>query len=314
MSQPIDHAWFVSARADPLLDDGIRRQRVYPSIPPAGQGPLHHDSMPKRICVYLGGNLGRERRYVDEAQALGRQMAHDGVGLVYGGSCVGLMGVLADAVLDAGGEVIGVVPRQLSYQELAHDSLTELHEVVTMHERKHKMQELSQGCIALPGGFGTLEEIFEALTWSQKPVEIHDKPCVFADIDGYYDHLFRFLDNAAQRGLLLPENRALARRTGSAVEALGEVQRIWAAAAADIDRSDQNVRCGLSSPPRPTTQRCGAGLDVPISSAQKPARLTPVAPRRSTRPTAWNRTTLATQYLLDHSARARGAQDPCVCP
>ena len=83
-------------------------------------------------------------------------MAHDGVGLVYGGSCVGLMGVLADEVLDAGGEVIGVVPRQLSYQELAHDSLTELHEVATMHERKHKMQALSQGCIALPGGFGTL--------------------------------------------------------------------------------------------------------------------------------------------------------------
>ena len=237
MSHPIDHAWFVSARADPLLDDGIRRQRVYPSTPPAGRGPLQHDSVPNRICVYLGGNLGRERRYIDEAQALGRQMAHDGVGLVYGGSCVGLMGVLADAVLDAGGEVIGVVPRQLSYQELAHDSLTELHEVATMHERKHKMQELSQGCIALPGGFGTLEEIFEALTWSQKPVEIHDKPCVFADIDGYYDHLFRFLDSAAQRGLLLRENRALARRTGSAVEALEEVQRFWAAAAADIDRA-----------------------------------------------------------------------------
>ena len=237
MFHPIDHAWFVSARADALLDEGIRRQRAVPITPPAGRGPLHHDGVPNRICVYLGGNLGRERRYVDEAQALGRQMAHDGVGLVYGGSCVGLMGVLADAVLDAGGEVIGVVPRQLSYQELAHDSLTELHEVATMHERKHKMQALSQGCIALPGGFGTLEEIFEALTWSQKPLEIHDKPCVFADIDGYYDRLFRFLDSAAERGLLLRENRALARRTASAVEALREVQRLWAAAAADIDRA-----------------------------------------------------------------------------
>ena len=237
MSYPIDHAWFVSARADASLDESIRRQRAVPIAPPAGRGLLHHDSMPNRICVYLGGNLGRERRYVDEAQALGRQMAHDGVGLVYGGACVGLMGVLADAVLDAGGEAIGVVPRQLSYQELAHDSLTELHEVTTMHERKHRMQELSQGCIALPGGFGTLEEIFEALTWSQKPVEMHDKPCVFANIDGYYDHLFRFLDTAAERGLLLRENRALARRTGSAVEALREVQRIWAAAAADIDRA-----------------------------------------------------------------------------
>ena len=144
---------------------------------------------------------------------------------------------LLAVVLDVGGEAIGVVPRQLSYQELAHDSLTELHEVATMHERKHRMQELSQGCIALPGGFGTLEEIFEALTWSQKPVEIHDKPCVFANIDGYYDHLFRFLDTAAERGLLLRENRALARRTTSAVEALREVQRLWAAAAADIDRA-----------------------------------------------------------------------------
>ena len=237
MSHPIDHAWFVAARADVLLDDDVRRQRAVPIAPPAGRGPRRRDAAPNRICVYLGGNLGRERRYVDEAQALGRQMAHDGVGLVYGGSCVGLMGVLADAVLDAGGEVVGVVPRQLSYQELAHDSLTELHEVATMHERKHKMQALSQGCIALPGGFGTLEEIFEALTWSQKPVELHDKPCVFADIDGYYDHLFRFLDAAVERGLLLRENRALARRTGSAVEALREVQRVWAAAAADIDRA-----------------------------------------------------------------------------
>ena len=131
----------------------------------------------------------------------------------------------------------GVVPRQLSYQELAHDSLTELHEVATMHERKHRMQELSRGCIALPGGFGTLEESFEALTWSQMPVEIHDKPCVFANIDGYYDHLFRFLDTAAERGLLLRENRALARRTTSAVDAVREVQRLWAAAAADIDRA-----------------------------------------------------------------------------
>jgi len=157
----------------------------------------------KHVCVYLGGHVGYRKRFVDEAEALGHLMAADGVGLVYGGARVGLMGVLANAVLSNGGFATGVVPRQLAYQELAHDSLTELHEVATMHERKHRMQELSQGCIALPGGFGTLEEIFEALTWSQKPVEMHDKPCVFANIDGYYDHLFRFLDTAAQRGLLL---------------------------------------------------------------------------------------------------------------
>ena len=128
----------------------------------------------RSICVYLGGNLGREQRYI---------------GLVYGGASVGLMGVVANAVLEGGGFVIGVVPRQLSYQELAHEGLSQLLEVATMHERKHLMQQLSQGCIALPGGFGTLEEIFEALCWSQQPLELHEKPCCFANIDGYYDHL-----------------------------------------------------------------------------------------------------------------------------
>ena len=181
----------------------------------------------KHICVYLGGNLGREQRYVDEADALGRMMAAEGIGLVYGGARVGLMGVLAGAVLANGGFVTGVVPRQLSYQELAHEGLSRLLEVDTMHERKHLMQELSQGCIALPGGFGTLEEIFEALCWSQRPLELHEKPCVFANIDGYYDHLFEFLDHAAARGLLLPQNRLLARQAASAAEALKAIQAAW---------------------------------------------------------------------------------------
>ena len=182
----------------------------------------------KHICVYLGGNLGREQRYIDEADALGRLMAAEGIGLVYGGARVGLMGVLASAVLSNGGFVTGVVPRQLSYQELAHEGLSRLLEVDTMHERKHLMQELSQGCIALPGGFGTLEEIFEALCWSQRPLELHEKPCVFANIDGYYDRLFDFLDHAAARGLLLPQNRLLARQAPSAAEALQAIQTAWA--------------------------------------------------------------------------------------
>ena len=182
----------------------------------------------KHICVYLGGNLGREQRYIDEADALGRLMAAEGIGLVYGGARVGLMGTLAAAVLADGGFVTGVVPRQLSYQELAHEGLSRLLEVDTMHERKHLMQELSQGCIALPGGFGTLEEIFEALCWSQRPLELHEKPCVFANIDGYYDHLFEFLDHAAARGLLLPQNRLLARQAPSAAEALKAIQAAWA--------------------------------------------------------------------------------------
>ena len=181
----------------------------------------------RSICVYLGGNLGREQRYIDEADALGRLMAAEGIGLVYGGASVGLMGVVANAVLEGGGFVIGVVPRQLSYQELAHESLSQLLEVATMHERKHLMQQLSQGCIALPGGFGTLEEIFEALCWSQRPLELHEKPCCFANIDGYYDHLFAFLDRATAGGLLLPQNRALARQAPTATAALRMIQTAW---------------------------------------------------------------------------------------
>lgn len=182
----------------------------------------------KRICVYLGGNLGREQRYIDEARTLGRLMAADGIGLVYGGARVGLMGVLARTVLECGGSVTGVVPRQLSYQDLALDDLSELHEVDTMHERKHLMQSLAHACVAMPGGFGTLEEMFEALTWSQRPLELHEKPCVFLNVDGYYDHLFQFLDHAVKRGLLLPENRALARQAASAEGALRAIQKAWA--------------------------------------------------------------------------------------
>ncbi len=188
------------------------------SAPPCGG---HH------VCVYLGGNVGCEQRYAEEADALGRRLAAEGVGLVYGGARVGLMGVLAQAVMANGGFVTGVIPRRLSYQELAHEGLSRLYEVDTMHERKHVMQRLSQGCIALPGGFGTLEEIFETLCWSQRPLELHEKPCCFANIDGYYDPLFEFLDRAEARGLLLPENRALARQAPSAVAALQTIRNAW---------------------------------------------------------------------------------------
>ena len=195
----------------------------------AGENPAEPDGPPsgKNICVYLGGNLGREQRYIDEAEALGRLMAAEGIGLVYGGGSVGLMGVLANAVLEGGGFVTGVVPRQLSYQELAHEGLSRLLEVATMHERKHLMQRLAQGCIALPGGFGTLEEIFEVLCWSQRPLELHEKPCCFANIDGYYDHLFAFLDRATAQGLLLPQNRALASQVPNAPAALRTIQTAW---------------------------------------------------------------------------------------
>ena len=183
----------------------------------------------KHICVYLGGQVGYEKRYIEEAETLGRLMAADGVGLVYGGARVGLMGVLANAVLSNGGFATGVVPRQLSYQELAHEGLSRLYVVDTMHERKYKMQSLCHGCLALPGGYGTIEEMFEALTWAQKPLELHEKPCVFVNIDGYYDLLFEFLDRAAAQGLLLERNRRLARQEPTAEAALRAIQAVWAA-------------------------------------------------------------------------------------
>ncbi len=195
-----------------------------PDEKPASAGP----PTGKHICVYLGANLGRSQQYIDEADALGRRMAAEGIGLVYGGASMGLMGTLANAVLEEGGYVTGVIPRQLSYQELAHEGLSRILEVNTMHERKHLMLSLSQGCIALPGGFGTLEEIFEALTWSQIPVEMHEKPCVFANIDGYFDHMFEFLDHAVERGLLLPHNRDLAKQAPTATGALQLMQAAWA--------------------------------------------------------------------------------------
>ena len=181
----------------------------------------------KHVCVYLGGHVGYRKRYVDEAETLGRRMAADGVGLVYGGARVGLMGVLANAVLSNGGFATGVVPRQLAYQELAHEGLSRLYVVDTMHQRKYRMQSLCHACLALPGGFGTVEEIFEALTWAQKPLLLHEKPCVFVNVDGYYDHLFRFLDHATAEGLLLESNRALARQAPTAAAALRDIQAAW---------------------------------------------------------------------------------------
>ena len=160
--------------------------------------------------------MGCDERIVEQARTLGRLMAQEGIGLVYGGARVGLMGVLADTVLDHGGVVTGVIPRHLQYQEVAHEGLTRLHVVDTMHARKHRMQQIAHACIALPGGYGTLEEIFEALTWAQ--LEVLDKPCVFLNVDGYYDDLFKFLDHATAKGLLKAKNRALALQAAWATE------------------------------------------------------------------------------------------------
>lgn len=157
----------------------------------------------KRICVYCGSNSGRQPGYVEAAERLGALLAERGLGLVYGGASVGVMGAVADAVLAGGGEAIGVIPSALATREVAHSGLTALHVVESMHERKAMMAELSGGFVALPGGWGTMEEIFEALTWAQ--LGLHAKPCGLLNIAGYFDHLQAFLDHAMNEFFVRPE-------------------------------------------------------------------------------------------------------------
>jgi uncharacterized protein (TIGR00730 family) len=161
----------------------------------------------KRICVYCGSSSGRQPAYASAAATLGKALAASGISLVYGGASVGIMGVIADAVLGAGGEVSGVIPRVLEDKELAHPALTELHVVESMHERKSLMAVLSDGFIALPGGYGTLEEIVETLTWGQ--LQFHDKPCGLLNIDGYFDTLLAFFDHAAAEGFIKTAHRGM---------------------------------------------------------------------------------------------------------
>ncbi|MGA6137233.1 TIGR00730 family Rossman fold protein [Acinetobacter dispersus] len=150
------------------------------------------------ICVFCGSSLGNDPIYQQMAQATGQEIAAQGKTLVYGGGRSGLMGVVADSALQAGGRVIGVIPNALVDRELAHTGLTELHIVNNMHERKTKMAELSDAFVALPGGAGTLEEIFEQWTWNQ--LGIHQKPCAFLNVDGFYDDLIKMLHASVERG------------------------------------------------------------------------------------------------------------------
>lgn len=162
----------------------------------------------RSICVYCGSSRGSDPSYAEGAARLGRLLVDRGHSLVYGGARVGTMGILADSVLEAGGAVEGVIPDALVDRELAHNGLNRLHVVPSMHERKQKMADLADAFVALPGGFGTLEEIFEALTWSQ--LELHSKPCALLNIRGYYDALARFLDHTVAEGFVAPERlRAL---------------------------------------------------------------------------------------------------------
>jgi len=160
----------------------------------------------KSICVYCGSNSGSKAIYADRAAALGHRIAKDGLALIYGGGNVGLMGIVADAVLQAGGEVVGVIPEQLVNWEVAHKGVTRLEVVGSMHERKMRMFDLADGFVALPGGFGTLDEMFEMLTWRQ--LGIGNKPCAFLDVDGFYAPLMGMIDRMVEERFLHPAQRA----------------------------------------------------------------------------------------------------------
>ena len=173
---------------------------------------------PTRIAVYCGSNPGRDERFLAAATALGTALAGAGHEVVYGGGHVGLMGAVADAALAAGGSVTGVITDQLVASEIAHPRLTTLEVVASMHERKARMTELADAVVVLPGGFGTLDEAFEVLTWNQ--LGIVAVPVVFLDVGDYYRDLFAFLDRAAESGLLRPAHRAMAQRASSVDEAV----------------------------------------------------------------------------------------------
>jgi uncharacterized protein (TIGR00730 family) len=157
----------------------------------------------RRLCVFAGSSVGGRPDYADAARALAAELARRGIGLVYGGGAIGLMGVLADGMLAAQGEVVGVIPRPLAAREIAHLGLTELRVVESMHERKATMAELSDGFIALPGGLGTFEETLEILTWSQ--LGIHRKPVGVLNVAGYYDGLLKWLAAAVREGFIKRE-------------------------------------------------------------------------------------------------------------
>jgi len=162
---------------------------------------------PKAVTVFCGSSPGARTAYADAAAALGRELAARGVRLVYGGAAVGLMGVLADAALEAGGEVVGVIPQHLVDHEVAHPGLTELHVTASMHERKAMMADLADGFLALPGGLGTLEELAEILTWSQ--LGLQSKPFGLLDVAGFFDPLLDFLDHTVTEGFVSAAHRSL---------------------------------------------------------------------------------------------------------
>ncbi len=161
----------------------------------------------KNICVYCGSNVGTNQAYAENAVALGKLMASQGIGLVYGGGMIGLMGIIANAVLENGGQVVGIIPHALNTVERRHTGLTESIVVDSMHERKALMADRADAFVALPGGYGTFDEFFEIVTWSQ--LGIHPKPIVLFNMAGYYDALIAFVDQCVTEGFIRANNRNL---------------------------------------------------------------------------------------------------------
>jgi uncharacterized protein (TIGR00730 family) len=178
------------------------------------------------VCVYAGSRVGNSPQFKAAAEELGRGLAGRGIGIVYGGGNVGIMGTLADAALAAGGRVVGVIPRFLEEREVRRGDLTEQHTVASMHERKAKMAELSDAFIVLPGGLGTLDETFEILTWRQ--LGLHDRPILIADIAGYWRDLFRQIERAVAEGFVYAEEMRLFERHETVPEVLARLDTLAA--------------------------------------------------------------------------------------
>jgi uncharacterized protein (TIGR00730 family) len=179
----------------------------------------------KWICVFCGSADGNLPEYLATARELGRGIARSGYGLLFGGATVGAMGAIADAALGAGGEVVGVIPDTIMDREIGHRELTELHVVRTMHERKALMASRADAFVALPGGYGTMDEFIEIVTWAQ--LRIHSKPCVLVNVGGYYDGLLAFLDKAVEQGFIKPENQGLVQVARDVSEVMEIIEREW---------------------------------------------------------------------------------------
>lgn len=177
----------------------------------------------RTLCVYCGSSRGNHPDYLHAVRALGSVIAERGMRLVYGGASVGIMGALADVVLAEGGSVVGIIPEHLVRHEVAHQQLSDLRVVASMHERKALMAELSDAFVALPGGLGTIEELFEMLTWAQ--LDLHRKPCGVLNVRGYFDHLLAFLDHAEAEQFVRPHHRAMLQVADDAESLLAALAR-----------------------------------------------------------------------------------------